>query len=137
MKSIILSIITVLLFAACDEQIEYQTELVKRKVEEDTISLQFLYDEIISPQCKSCHGGAGGFGFDDDKNSFFEATLNMPSNDRSDESYIVPFEPDASYLFRKLTGENISGGIMPTSGPLPAEDVELIRKWIEQGALNN
>ncbi len=45
---------------------------------------------------------------------------------------------DNSYLFRKLTGVSISGGLMPRRGSaLSAAVIDSIRVWIENGALNN
>jgi len=51
---------------------------------------------------------------------------------------IAPFDPEESDLYEKIT-ETDAEEIMPPltdGGPLPAEQIALIRKWIEQGALN-
>jgi hypothetical protein len=49
---------------------------------------------------------------------------------------VAPFDPDASYLIRKLENTpGISNGRMPPSGPLPQSDIDQIREWILNGAL--
>lgn len=52
---------------------------------------------------------------------------------------VRPFQPDSSYLLKKLRGDrDIVGVRMPFFGdPLPAEQIDLIRRWIESGALKN
>lgn len=47
---------------------------------------------------------------------------------------IVPNDLDASVLYQRLLGNPT---IMPSSGSLPSTEIELVKIWIEQGALNN
>lgn len=51
--------------------------------------------------------------------------------------YIVPGDPDASLIYQKITVQGVVG-LMPPSprGPLSDTNIEIIRKWIEQGAQN-
>jgi hypothetical protein len=51
--------------------------------------------------------------------------------------FILPFQPDASFLYKKLDGTG-AGERMPYNGsPLPAEQIEAIRNWILEGAADN
>jgi len=50
------------------------------------------------------------------------------------DNYIVPEDLDASLLYQKLIG---NPNVMPPSGPLPKKEIDLVKTWIEQGALNN
>jgi hypothetical protein len=51
--------------------------------------------------------------------------------------FIVPFQPDASFLFQKLIGTGV-GERMPYNGsPLPDDQIETIRSWILEGAAEN
>jgi hypothetical protein len=55
---------------------------------------------------------------------------------------VAPGSADNSYLYRKLVGTQVAGGgsgeRMPFGeAPLPAENIELIRRWIEAGAMPN
>jgi Planctomycete cytochrome C. len=46
---------------------------------------------------------------------------------------IVPGSPENSFLFHRLTG-SVYGPQMPPSGPLRAEQIAIVKTWIEQGA---
>ncbi len=50
-------------------------------------------------------------------------------------NYVVPGDPAASELYRRLTGDGVP--IMPPSGKLPDETIQLFYDWIAQGAQNN
>jgi hypothetical protein len=51
---------------------------------------------------------------------------------------VVPFDSEESYLVRKLEGRAIQGSRMPLGrGSLPGSQIETIRNWIDQGALDN
>jgi hypothetical protein len=51
--------------------------------------------------------------------------------------YIAPFQPDSSYLLKKVDGTG-AGARMPYNGdPLPPESIDAIRNWILEGAANN
>ncbi len=52
---------------------------------------------------------------------------------------VVPGDPDASYLWRRLTGDGLGADVerMPyNSPPLCGEALDAIREWIEAGAAN-
>ena len=49
--------------------------------------------------------------------------------------YVVPGNPEESMLYRRLTGDGVP--VMPPSGKLPDETIQLFYDWIEQGAKNN
>ena len=54
--------------------------------------------------------------------------------------FVDPFLPDSSFLFKKVAGTQgpTGGATMPYNGdPLPADQIELIRSWILEGAANN
>jgi hypothetical protein len=38
-------------------------------------------------------------------------------------------------LYKRLTGDGVD--VMPPSGPLPAETIQLFYDWIKQGAQDN
>jgi len=51
------------------------------------------------------------------------------------EPYIAPNDVDGSYLYRKLTGVDITGDRMPSQAPpLGDADMAIIEAWIEAGA---
>jgi hypothetical protein len=50
---------------------------------------------------------------------------------------VVPSMPSMSLIYQKVTGTQGCGGSMPPSGSLTAAQIDLINRWILQGALNN
>jgi hypothetical protein len=54
--------------------------------------------------------------------------------------FVDPFLADSSFLYKKVAGTQgpTGGARMPYNGdPLPADQIELIRAWIAEGAANN
>jgi len=49
--------------------------------------------------------------------------------------YVVPGNPEESELYRRLMGDGVP--VMPPSGKLPDETIQLFYDWIMQGAKNN
>ncbi len=88
---------------------------------------------IFQQRCAKCHGGE-----DEDGQVITEAYLNLLSYEgvTAGSEYgtvIEPGDPDASTLVDMITS-----GEMPEEGdPVPPEEIELIRAWIEAGALDN
>jgi hypothetical protein len=89
---------------------------------------------ILDESCVSCHSAAGKAGGLDLETDAHAALVDVASS--AGPVLVVPGDPDASFLMAKLEGELAAGqgGPMPPSGPLPAEQIELIRQWIADGA---
>ena len=82
---------------------------------------------IFERSCHSCHGSQqqlGGLRLDSR-----ESALAGGQSGR----VIEPLRPSKSLLYQRVTGINDLVR-MPMGGTLPAEEIELIRSWIEQGA---
>jgi uncharacterized protein DUF1553/uncharacterized protein DUF1549/cytochrome c/concanavalin A-like lectin/glucanase superfamily protein len=88
---------------------------------------------ILSDRCYACHGP------DAEQR---EAELRLDQRDSafgeaaSGEVVIVPGQPDASELLRRLAAEDPDEVMPPADSgePLAAETIALVRRWIEQGA---
>ncbi len=50
---------------------------------------------------------------------------------------VNPGNPDMSYLIAKLEGSAATGNVMPPSGALPQAEIDVIRQWISDGALDD
>lgn len=56
----------------------------------------------------------------------------------TEQRFVVPFDPDASYVIHKIEGTGICGMRMPRGrAPLSAGDIATIRTWIAEGARDN
>lgn len=83
---------------------------------------------LLASKCLKCHGAAGP-----------EGGLSLTSRDsaykplESGHAAVVPRQPQASELLRRVSA--IDGERMPPTGPaLTAEEIALLRRWIEEGA---
>lgn len=93
--------------------------------------------------CVACHTNvgripAGGLNLLPDAS--YAALVGVPSVTNPGGTRVIPGDPDASILIRKVEGApGIVGQRMPLGGPpfLTAGQIQIIRRWIELGAQNN
>ena len=88
---------------------------------------------ILADKCFTCHGPdeehrEGSLRFDQQESAFGEAD--------SGERAIVPGKPDESEMIVRITSEDESMRMPPEESekPLEPEEIELLRRWVEQGA---
>ena len=88
---------------------------------------------ILSDHCFACHGPDGGKR---------KAGLRLDTREglfgagKSGATVVVPGQPDASELFKRITATD-PGELMPppkTGKRLSAAQIALLRRWVEQGA---
>ncbi len=75
---------------------------------------------VIEMYALDAHGGSGGV--------FLESYEDILG-------YVVPGNPEESMLYKALTADGMP--VMPPSGKLPDETIQLFYDWIAQGAKNN
>lgn len=93
---------------------------------------------ILDARC-GCHqigDGAGGLAFN--AANAYDALVGQPSSVMGVD-YVVPSEPDGSYLLAKVEGTFAALGgdgdsMPPNPPPLEPDQIALIRTWIELGA---
>ena len=80
---------------------------------------------IFEASCLNCHGADGAF----------RETLLMEHSELIDGGTVVPGNPDASELYKRLLGPTENGVQMPFGQPqLPAQSIDTVRRWILAGA---
>ena len=99
------SYVILFIFSFSYGQIDYQTEI------------QVIFDS----NCTSCHGNSGGL----DLTSYSSLMAGGNSG-----AVIVPNDHQNSILWQQ-----ISLGSMPPNGSLESSKIDLIKKWIDEGAL--
>ena len=99
------SYLILFIFSFSYGQIDYQTEI------------QVIFDS----NCTSCHGNSGGL----DLTSY--SSLMAGGNNGA---VIVPNDHQSSILWQQ-----INLGSMPPNGSLESSKIDLIKKWIDEGAL--
>jgi hypothetical protein len=93
--------------------------------------------------CVSCHtnvGHAPSGGLNLTHDVAYDQIVNGPSKERPASMYVVPGDPDSSYLVHKVEGlPDIIGRRMPFSGPpyLTDGQILILKRWITTGALRN
>ena len=102
----------------------------------DVVSYNFNIRPILSDKCFKCHGP-------DANKRKADLRLDLPEGafaalkDEPSAHAIVPGDPEASELYRRITSPD-SDQLMPTPGShlkrLSPFEVALIKKWIKQGA---
>ncbi len=106
--------ILLLPFGNISAQVDYYTEI------------QPLFDEY----CTSCHGGISGIEL-----STYESTLES-TGELYQEKMVIPGAPEESPLVDKVEANPQFGDRMPLNRqPLNREQIDLIRQWIEEGAV--
>lgn len=96
---------------------------------DDKIDFNAQVRPIFNKNCISCHGGvkqSGGFGL-----VFRENALAETANGKIG---IVPGHPNKSELISRITHKNPEMRMPLEGDPLSEEEIEILTKWIEQGA---
>jgi hypothetical protein len=93
--------------------------------------------------CASCHTDVGrtpSAGLNLKDGTAFASLVGRPSARKPGSTFVVPGDPDGSYLIQKLQGRSdIVGGRMPLGGPPYLTDGQMlvVRRWIALGAKND
>ena len=91
---------------------------------------------IFSSRCTECHvGAAAPQGLRLDAANSYANLVGVASNEVPSLQRVEPGDPDNSYLVQKVEGTAAIGSRMPLGGsPLSDAQIELIRRWISEGA---
>lgn len=91
---------------------------------------------IFQQHCWVCHPTMAGL--DLTSNVAYTSLVGVVSTNHAPGVRIVPGDPMASVLWHKVSGSTDYGLNMPPNGTFLANDeLQTIRDWIEQGALDN
>jgi hypothetical protein len=105
------------------------------------VSFASQVQPIFTQNCalSGCHTGSGAqAGLNLSAGQAYGEIVNQSAPGFPGATYVIPGNPDDSYLIRKLENRNISGAPMPDGGPpLSSATIQVIRNWIAQGAPNN
>ena len=98
----------------------------------DKVSFYKQIRPIFQAQCQGCHQPAkagGGFVM-----TSFDRLL---AGGEGGEKAIVPGQPDASHLLAEITPKDGKAEMPKDKAPLSTVEIDLIRKWVEQGAVDD
>jgi hypothetical protein len=95
---------------------------------------------VFTPNCatSNCHAGANlQAGLDLSAASSYAMLVGVASTQSAGVQRVNPGNPNNSYLIQKLEGAGASGSRMPPSGPMPQSEIDTIRQWITDGAIDD
>jgi ubiquinol-cytochrome c reductase cytochrome b subunit len=97
---------------------------------DDTDEVSFADDvvPILEAECAMCHGSLGGWDA-----STYDSVINSGDNGPS----VIPGDVENSLLAQKIQGTQTIGVMMPTSGLMDQDLIQIILDWIEADAPNN
>jgi hypothetical protein len=101
-----------------------------------TVSFAAAIQPLFDTHCAGCHGEAGNAGLDLRAGVSHGHLVGVAATESS-LARIQPGDPAASWLYRKISAQQDVGSSMPPGDPLSGADVELVRVWITEGALDN
>ena len=84
---------------------------------------------ILNKHCISCHGGVK-------RNGNFSVLFRQEALDTTESGKrgIIPGDPEHSEMIRRITSNDPEVRMPYQEEPLSATEIEVLRKWIEQGA---
>ena len=105
----------------------------KKKKREEPAATGISYSKQIQPviksRCQPCHYPA------DKKGGLDVSSHAALLKGGKRPNHIVPGDPDKSLMIKEIIGKDPP---MPkNANPLPQEQIDLIMKWIKEGARNN
>jgi|GEM_PF-2967799 len=129
-----LSVVLFFTIMSCDDDIVYQSDEFTNTDDQPIEATYINVQKLFSTKCISCHNSSYG---EEELSLSKEDTpdniINVKSK-QSEDMLIKPGEPEESYLYRKLTGENIIQDVMPQGSSLDSVDIDLVYRWIKEGA---
>ena len=110
--------LVILVFGSVVNLILYQHTWAQQQLAQDAYA-------IFEASCLNCHGADGAF----------RESLLMEHSELIDGGTVVPGNPNASELYKRLLGPTENGAQMPFGLPqLPPQSIEVVRRWILAGA---
>jgi hypothetical protein len=103
-------------------------------------TLTQVQTQVFTPRCavQACHAPPAQQGMNLTAGNSYAFTVNVDSNELSGFKRVAPGNATDSYLSMKLAGDpRIVGERMPLDGMLTETEIEMVRAWIDAGALNN
>lgn len=94
---------------------------------------------VFTPDCATagCHDAVASAGLDLTSGASYAMLVGIASSQEPGILRIAAGDPGASYLVQKLEGTAATGQQMPVGGALTQPEIDVIRQWIIDGAIDD
>ena len=95
---------------------------------------------VFTPDCATsgCHaGGNAAAGLNLEEANSYAMLVGIQSSQVAGLQRVEAGDPDNSYLVQKLEGTASAGQQMAPGAPLPQAEIDVIRQWISDGAMDD
>ena len=95
---------------------------------------------MFTPTCATagCHSGANpSASLNLEDGMSYAMLVGVASTQQAGTDRVDPGNPNQSYLIEKLEGPGASGQQMPPGAPLAQAEIDVIRQWITEGAIDD
>ncbi len=105
--------------------------------QDNTVEVRFSADiqPIFNQSCVACHPNDGSLNLT--ASNAYGDLVGVAASAYAPSIRVVVGDAEHSVLYKKIDGSNIYGSNMPLGSSLSSAQIELIKKWIDQGAKNN
>ncbi len=105
----------------------------------DLSKLEGLHQQIFVLKCANptCHDGSFEPDFRSVQSTYASLVYHPVTKNDDQGTYtyrVLPGEADSSWLFRRLIADEVLGRMPLYAEPLPQEEIDAIKEWINQGA---
>ena len=102
---------------------------------EEVVAFSQVYQGVIKGSCAftSCHGGGAG-GLNLKEENAYDNLVGKDANGIQGEKLVVAGAPSQSVLFKILKGKIGNVRRMPPTDALSQDKIDMVEKWIKQGA---
>jgi len=98
------------------------------------VTLCDVQSQVFDVSCVRCHKAGASAAFLDLQSSATKSSLVSVNSPDYKLPYVVAGNPDASFLYQKITNPQGKGSLMPLGSKLSQAHIDLVRKWIADGA---
>jgi hypothetical protein len=131
-KYIYILILSSFLLQSCYKDIGPVEETSNIPLEE--VSFSKDVQPVFNQYCISCHPNSGNLNLT--QGNAYGELVNVNASGYSGV-LVIPGDSENSILYKKIDGSNLYGSNMPLGTSLPANQIAIIKKWIDDGAKNN
>jgi len=89
---------------------------------------------VFTQNCTSCHPNSGNL--DLSTGNSYNALVNVNASGYTGK-LVIPGDADNSILYKKIDNSGAFGSNMPLGSSLSASQINTIKQWILEGALDN